>query len=285
MTQSLFRRFLREPMLHFAVIGGLFFALFAAVDDSREQPADVIYISPERIDQLAAGFSSVWKRMPTQDEIDHLIEEDIREEVYYREAKMLGLDQNDTIVRRRMRQKMEFLIDTSTNLLTPAAGELEAYFVANKQAYGRQPRLALEQIYLGANPEPQVIDRALTTLQSGSTTDLSEIGENSLLPGQLGLSVKTAVDGVFGKGFFNLILDFPIGKWAGPVTSAYGLHVVRVLDKLPPRTPPLAEIRDIVLRNWREGKAQKVRELDYDSRRKNYTIERQQIDPQAVEKP
>jgi len=272
-------------MLHFAVIGGLFFALFAAVDDSREQPADVIYISPERIDQLAAGFSSVWKRMPTQDEINHLIEEDIREEVYYREAQALGLDQNDTIVRRRMRQKMEFLIDTSTNLLVPAAGELETYFDENKQAYGRQPRLALEQIFLGAAPKPQMVDRALKALQSGSSADLSELGETSLLPAQLGLSVESAVDGVFGKGFFDLTTDLVPGEWTGPITSAYGVHIVRVLDKLPPRTPPLIEIRDIVLRNWRERKAQKVGELDYAGRRTNYTIEIQRRETEAADKP
>lgn len=272
-------------MLHFALIGGLVFILFATFNAEREAPAEIILISPERIDQLATGFSSVWKRMPTQGEIDHLIEEDIREEVYYREALTLGLDQNDTIVRRRMRQKMEFLIDTSTNLLAPAAGELETYFDENQQDYGRQPRLALEQIYLGAAPEPQMIDRALKALQSGSSTDLSELAKNSLLPAQLGLSVESAVDGVFGKGFFGLILDFVPGEWAGPVTSAYGVHVVRILDKLPPRTPPLVEIRDIVSRNWRESKAQKIRELDYDSRRKNYTIEIQQDNTQAAEKP
>jgi hypothetical protein len=84
------QRLLREPLLHFFAIGGLIFLLFAAVNDTREVPTDVIVITPERIDQLAAGFNSVWRRMPTDDELDALIDEDVREEVYYREALALG---------------------------------------------------------------------------------------------------------------------------------------------------------------------------------------------------
>jgi hypothetical protein len=88
---KLLMRLLREPLLHFLAIGGLIFLLFAAVDDTGEAPADVIVITPERIDQLAAGFSSVWKRMPTDDELNALIDEEVREEVYYRGALALGL--------------------------------------------------------------------------------------------------------------------------------------------------------------------------------------------------
>jgi hypothetical protein len=103
-------RLLREPLLHFAMIGGLIFLLFAAVNDTRETPANVIVITAGRIDQLAASFSSVWKRSPTPDEIKALIKGEVREEVYYRDALALGLDKNDAIVRRRLKQKMEFLV-------------------------------------------------------------------------------------------------------------------------------------------------------------------------------
>jgi hypothetical protein len=280
---KLLMRLLREPLFHFVVIGGLFFVIFAAVDDSREEPSDVIIITPERIDQLAAGFNSVWKRMPTQEETDALIEEDIREEVYYRDALALGLDQNDTIVRRRLRQKMEFLMDTGANLLVPAAGELEAYFVANEQTYQREPHLALEQIYLGDAPDQQTIARSLNALRLDPQTDPSALGERTLLPAQLGLLPRNAVDGVFGKGFFDLVFDFAPGEWAGPVASAYGVHLVRILDNLPARTPPLDKIRDAVLRNWREEKAQEIRELDYAGRRENFVIEIRRGDTQATE--
>ncbi len=280
---KLLQRLLREPLLHLLAIGGLIFILFVAVDDTGEAPADVIVITPGRIDQLAAGFSSVWKRMPTDDELDALIGEEVREEVYYREALALGLDRNDTIVRRRMRQKMEFLLGTGAYLREPDAGELEAYFAANEAFYRSGLRLAFEQIYLGETPSAKVIAQALSALKSDPATGPSTLGERSLLPAQLGLSPPNGVDGVFGEGFFDLVAELSPGEWAGPLVSAYGVHLVRNLDRLPARTPPLEEIRDAVLRNWQAAKAQEMRERDYAERRKNFVVEIRRGDARAAE--
>jgi hypothetical protein len=280
---KLLMRLLREPLLHFLAIGGMIFVLFAAVDDTREAPTDVIVITPERIDQLAAGYSSVWKRMPTDDELDALINEDVREEVYYRGALALGLDRNDTIVRRRMGQKMEFLMDTGAYLQEPAAGELDAYFTANEEFYRSGLRLAFEQVYLGEAPETETIAWSLGALLSDPPTDPSALGERSFLPARLGLSPPNGVDGVFGKGFFDLVAELSPGEWAGPLVSAYGVHLVRIIDTRPARTPPLEEIRDAVLKNWREAKAQEIREQDYAERRKNFVVEIRRRDARAAE--
>lgn len=275
-------RLLREPLFHFIAIGGLIFAVFAAIDDSGEPPADIIVIVPERIDQLAASFSAVWKRAPTADELDFLIDEEVRAEVYYREALALGLDRNDAVVRRRMRQKMEFLLDTGAFLQEPAAGELEAYFAANEPTYRSGLRLALEQIYLGEAPTAEAISLSLGALRSDPPADPATLGERSLLPARLGLSPSSAVDGVFGQGFFELVAELPPGEWSGPVVSAYGVHLVRVLDTRPARTPPLEEIRGAVLRNWREAKAREIREADYAERRKRFVVEIRRRDARAA---
>ncbi len=277
-------RLLREPLLHFLAIGGLIFLLFAAVDDTRDALTDVIVVTPERIDRLAAGFSSVWKRMPTDDELDALIDEHVREEVYYRVALALGLDRNDTIVRRRLRQKMEFLTDSGADLLQPAAGELEAYIAANEQAFRRGPRLAFQQIYLGETPGPESIARSLNAVQSDPATDPSALGERTLLPAGLGLSPPNAIDGVFGRGFFERLAELPPGVWAGPVSSAFGLHLVRVLDSPPARTPPLEEIRDNVLRNWKAAKGRELRELYYARLRERFIVEIRRADTETAEK-
>jgi len=270
---KLLQRLLREPLLHFLAIGGLIFLLFVAVNDSREVPADVIVITPERIDQLAAGFNSVWKRMPTDDQLDALIDEHVREEVYYREALALGLDRNDTIVRRRMRQKMEFLLDTGAYLQEPTVGELEAYFAVREEIYRSEPRLAFEQFYLGEAPAAGTMTRALSALRSDPAAGVSAFRVPSLLPAQLGLSPPNAVDGVFGNNFFDRIAELPPGEWAGPLVSAFGVHLVRILDHQPARTPPLEKIRDAVLKNWQEAKAREIRENDYAARRQHYVVE------------
>jgi len=280
---KLLMRLLREPLFHFVVIGGLIFALFATVDDTGEEPADVIVIVPERIEQLATSFRAVWKRAPTDDELDNLIDEEVRAEVYYREALALGLDRNDAIVRRRMRQKMEFLLDTGAYFQEPAEDKLEAYFAANEEFYRTGLRLAFEQVYLGEAPAAEAVLLSLSELRSGPSVDSATVGERSMLPARLGLSPPTAVDSVFGTGFFDLVAELPPGEWAGPVVSAYGVHLVRILDTLPARTPPLDEIRDVVLKNWREAKAQEIRERDYAERRKHFTVEIRRGDAWAAE--
>ncbi len=276
-------RLLREPLLHFLAIGGLIFLLFTALSDPGPGPADTIVVGPERMEQLAAGFRSVWRRPPTDDELRALIDDFVREEIYYREALALGLDRNDTVVRRRLRQKLEFLTDSGADLLEPAAGELEAHLLANVQTFRRGPRLAFEQIYLGETPAPETITGSLNALQSDPAADLSALGERSLLPAQLGLSPPDAIDGVFGQGFFERLAELSNGVWAGPVASAYGVHLVRILDSLPARTPPLEEVRDAVLRDWKAAKALEIRELHYARLRERFVVEIRGADDRAVE--
>lgn len=266
-------RLLREPLLHFAMIGGLIFLLFATVNDTRETPANVIVITAGRIDQLAASFSSVWKRSPTPDEIKALIKGEVREEVYYRDALALGLDKNDAIVRRRLKQKMEFLTDTGAYLQKPAAGELNAYLAANAKTYRHGARLAFEQIYLGKSPDPASIAQSLSALRSNAVPDPFTLGKRTFLPTQLRPSLPNAVDSMFGRGFFERLAKLSPGVWSGPVTSTYGAHLVRIVRSVPARMPPLDEVRDAVLRDWKAAKAREIRERDYAKRRKRYVVE------------
>ncbi len=276
-------RLLREPLLHFLAIGGVIFRLFGAVAGPGPGPADIIVVGPERIEWLATGFQSVWQRQPSDDELRSLIDEFVREEIYYREALALGLDRDDTVVRRRLRQKMEFLTDSAADLLEPAAGELEAYLAANEQTYRSRPRLAFEQIYLGEAPALDSVTLSLIALQSDPVTEPPSLGESTLLPARLGLSPSGAVDGVFGQGFFERVAELPPGTWAGPVASAYGVHLVHILDSLPARTPPLEEVRDAVLRDWKAAKALEIRELHYARLRERYVVEIQGADARTAE--
>jgi len=278
-------RLLREPLLHFLAIGGLIFLAYSAISGPDRQPADTIIVDAERIEQLAAGFQATWRRPPSDDELRRIVDDFVREEIYYREALALGLDRNDTMVRRRLRQKMEFLTDVGADVLNPAAGELEAHLAANEKVFQIGARLALEQVFLGEAPGPERVEQALQQLRSESGTDIATLGENTLLPARLRLSPPTAIDGVFGKGFFTRIENFPPGKWAGPVSSSYGVHLVRIDEYLPARMPSLDEARDDVLRDWKAVKAREIRELHFERLRQRYTVEIQQAGKQAAEKP
>jgi len=266
-------RLLREPLLHFFAVGGLIFILYANGGGSGETSPDVISISAAQIDQLATQFSAVWRRSPTADELDALIDGHVREEVYYREALALGLDRDDAVVRQRMRQKIEFLTDVGAQMLDPTEEELQAYLAANDRKYRQGSRRALAQIFLGQTPTPADIARALQDLNADPARNTSEFSERSLLPAELGLSLPEAIDSVYGNGFFAQIEDFPLGQWYGPVVSAYGVHLVRVLDNQASQAPSLADMRAAVLRDWQADKAKELRELDYTARKERFTIE------------
>ncbi|UCH74776.1 MAG: peptidyl-prolyl cis-trans isomerase [Rhodospirillales bacterium] len=276
-------RLLREPLLHFLAIGGLIFLLFGALNEPRPGPTDTIVVGPAQIEQLANGFQAVWRRPPTEDELRATINEFVREEIYYREALALGLDRGDTIVRRRLRQKMEFLTDIGADLLEPAEGELEAYFAANEQTYRRDAQLTFEQVYLGETPPSDHVADLLSRLQLDPSLDPSDLGERTLLPARLRLSPPRAVDDVFGKGFFERIADLPVGIWTGPVASSYGLHLVHIGASLPARTPPLEDVRDAVLRDWKAARAAEIRERYYAQLRERYVVEIQGADARTME--
>ncbi len=270
---SLLQRFLREPLFHFILIGGLFFLIYSSVNRVDTDSPDTIIITPTRINQLTTEFKGVWNRLPTTKERDHLIGEEIRSEVYYRDALALGLDKNDVIMRRRLRQKMEFLTDTSVYLQEPTAGELTDYFATHKQSYQGAPLLAFEQIYLGNFPSREKVLQSLEKLRKGPLIEISTLGKQTLLPAQLNLSEPGAIDSIFGEGFYSLAAALVPGQWDGPVRSAYGVHLVRTLDGKPGHTPPLKEIRDTVVKDWKAAKAEENREADYARRKTRYRIE------------
>ncbi len=266
-------RLLREPLLHFFALGALIFAIYANLDVRNEASPDVIFISATQIDRLATQFTSTWRRPPTDEELDHLIDEYVREEVYSREALTLGLDQNDAVVRQRMRQKIEFLADTGAQMLEPTADELQTYLATNDEKYNLKQLRALEQIFLGQTPNEDDITRELQALNADPTRNTSALGKPSMLPAELRLSLPQAIDSVYGNGFFAQIENFPVGQWSGPVVSAYGVHLVRVLDTQGARALSSEEMRATVLRDWQAGKAIELRELDYLARRERFTIE------------
>lgn len=267
------KRLLREPLFHFLVIGGWLFLLWSAVSGPAPAPANSIIVGPERVAQLAAGYEAVWKRPPSDRELQTIVDNFVREEVYYREALALGLDRDDTIIRRRLQQKMEFLTDSGADIIEPETGELEAYYRANEEEFQDAPVVSLEQIYLGQAPTPDRIASTLAALQSDEGADPLSFGERTMLPYRTALATSTQIDGAFGSGFFAALEQLPMGEWEGPVESGYGLHLARVNDRRAARVPPLKEVRDEMLREWKQEKAAELREQVYLRLRERYVVE------------
>ncbi len=270
------RKFLSEPLLHFGVIGIALFALFFFVsDETPTQDEGVIFISRHDVAQLSGGFEAVWRRPPSADELDGLIEDHIREEVFVREALELGLDSNDAVIRQRLRQKMEFIVSAAANALEPDDAELQAHLTAEADRFTTSGGVAFAQVYLGGAPSEADVTAVQNALLAGQ--DPSSLGERSLLPTQVPMSADVQIDSSFGRGFCDAIAQLEPKTWSGPVRSGFGAHLIFVEEIRPPTLPDLASIKADVTSDWRRQKAEELRERQFETLLARYDVQREDV--------
>lgn len=281
---TVFTRLLREPLVHFVLIGAAVFGLYALLSDGGEERVrDRIVVSEGRVKQLAQIFAKTWQRPPTPQELRGLVDAFVKEEVYYREAVQLGLDRDDTLIRRRMQQKMEFLTEPGEEALTADDATLQAYLDKNMAAFKVAPQIAFEQVYIkpksGETDAKSRAAEALEALKSGETPAL--LGDATLLPPAMKLSSVTSIERDFGDPFAKELTTLPLNTWTGPVSSPYGLHLVRVTQRVDGYDPKLAEVRDAVAQKWRTEKRDTFQREAYEELRSKYQV----VLPAAKETP
>jgi len=252
---SAHRRFLREPLLHFLLIGAALFVLYGALNRGRSDAPRDIVISEARVAAIAENFATVWMRPPTAEELKGLIDDYVAEEVYYREAIAMGLDQDDTVIRRRLRQKMEFISEGIADAAEPTDAQLQGYLEQNAAKFARPAELTFRQVYLSPERRGDRVradaEKLLAELQAGSgSAELAEAGDPTLLPATMEAASPQSIANAFGQEFAGQVDEAPVGQWAGPIESSFGLHLVRVDERTAGAAPTLAEIRPIVLREW-----------------------------------
>lgn len=280
MIRHILRKTTREPLVRFLLIGIAVFALYGLVDDSPASiPSDSIIVTPEKIEQLADGFEEIWRRQPAEAELEGMIENYIREEVYVREALALGLDQDDAVIRNRLRQKMEFLSASGAALLEPSEDELRAYFETIAAQLTPDPRIAFEQVFLGESITEENIRSYLAALNDGKPR--ASLGRPTILPETVPLAPAVAVDGTFGEGFFDAVRDLEPNAWHGPIASGYGDHLVRLTERSRPGRPLFDAVRERVLQDWQRQKTEELAAQRYTLMRDRFEVVRPS--PAAVE--
>lgn len=263
--------FLRQPLLHFFVIGAGFFVLFSAVDDTPPQPdRPGVVVSVQDAQWLVNQYKATWKRPPSEKELEAIVDAYVREEVYVREALALGLDQGDTIVRKRLSQKMEFLTEAGAEASLVDDDMLKAYLEEHSETYLTAPRAAFSQILL---PEPAVDSMPAILDELAAGGDFTQLGARSLLPPIVSPISAQAVDGTFGKGVYDQIAKLEPGIWSGPVKSGYGQHLVRLDAFEPGALPPFESLRERIEQDWRRAKADQLRTERFELLRNQYDIE------------
>jgi hypothetical protein len=279
-------RFLREPLVHFLALGAVVFLLFNLNARGHVPQHGRIVVHSGKVEQLVIGFSRTWHRPPSQHELDGLVEDSIREEVLYREALAMGLDKDDTIVRRRMRQKLEFLTDEVSAVAPPSDQELQAWLDRHPDKFRVEPTIAFSQIYFNSSRRGEnaaaAASNALAQMSGADKkTAALELGDATMLPQELPLSRLDEVASVFGDGFAQRLTEMEPRRWSGPVQSAYGWHLVYVSERVEDRRRPLAEVREAVQREWLAARRKEVIDATYNKLRERYVIIVEAARPQA----
>jgi hypothetical protein len=267
------RTFLAEPMLHFLLIG---IALFTAYRwmAPRDSTGRRIVITQGVVDDLVTQHVAAKGREPSAVELNHLIESYVREEILYREGVKLGLERDDIVVKRRVRQKIEMIAEEDASTRTPTDADLSAYLTANQARFVQPAILTFEQVFIGASTsDPGVVHAVAVTheaLRKGAEPE--ELGKPTLLPHRMTRTPADLVARDFGASFAEALEKVPVGEWVGPIDSSFGAHCVRVSERTPAMVPQLAAVRDHVVREWENERRQRARNDAYAKMRGEYQV-------------
>jgi len=262
------RRWLKEPLVHFLLAGALVFVLLSGrTPDLGERR---IVVNERVVGALVSRFYDSFRRMPTKEETDGLINEWVRDQVYYREALALGLDQDDEVVVRRMRRKMETLAVADAESRTPEDADLMAMLEKDPARYADDPHTSFDQIYLGADTPQNRLNAEQQLIKLGKGESVS--GVPAPIPSRLNNASGADIAGQFGDEFTINLRGLPAGQWRGPVASGLGLHLVKVTGRTAAQPPKLADVRQRVENDWRAGASAKARDDAYARILKGYDV-------------
>jgi peptidyl-prolyl cis-trans isomerase C len=262
------KRLVREPLFHFLVAGAAIFAVLSWGNAPDDPASRSIHLTRDDQARLSVNFAEVMGRPPTNSELKALIDRWVREEVLYREALRLGLDQGDAVVRKRLAQKMDVIAASAVDTEAPDNGVLEQWLRTHPDRFAQDMQLTFDQLYFTDRGRAVV---ARTLLEGGA--DWTKVGDAISLPAHFEGAGRKTVSDELGPDFAHALEGLAPGKvWNGPVQSALGWHLVRLTAKHPGVLPPLAAIHARVEDDWRAETGRKRQDAAYKSLRDAYTV-------------
>ena len=272
------KRIFKEPLVHFVVLGTLLFGVYAWLNrdaaDKTKSGATTVRITTNEIAWLKETWLRQWQREPTREELRGLVTEFLKEELLAREARAMGLDENDIIVRRRLAQKLEFLVQDTSRIAEPTEEDLRRLYEANPERFQTVARVSFTHVYFSRERRKDAASdatKALAELLRGSTT-ATELGDRLLIDSEISDADEQTVAAQFGRDFAHVVFAFQPGAWHGPVESGYGLHLVRVSNTKPAKRREFAEVKTQVLERWREQRQREDNERYFASLLKKYDV-------------
>jgi hypothetical protein len=268
------RKFLTDPLLHFLLLGAALFGFSAWRGDAPEAGGERIVVTAEQIAQLREAAALLHGGPPSAEQLQELIEPTIREEIFYREALALGLDENDDEVRRRLVEKMQYLTQDLADPEPASEAELRAFYTASPERFRIPERVSFEQVFFSPSQRAETVERdalaALAELRTGA--DMSGFGDRTPLRDRYDDAPREQVGVLFGEQIAETLFTAEVGSWDGPFASDFGLHLVRLQARERSRVPPFEEIREQVLATFASVRRQQANEAEYRKLRDRYEI-------------
>ena len=270
------KRLLREPLLHFVVLGALLFGAYAwlnrgavASSESRQ-----VRVSEGDVRWLVETWSRQRQRPPSRDELRGLVTGFLKEELLAREARAMGLEENDAVVRRRLAQKVEFLVQDTSRLAEPTDDDLRKFYAAHPERFQTDARISFAHVFFSREKRKDAAADAKTALVklNDGTAKAEDMGDALLMDADPHDADPLAVTGQFGREFADSVFALKPGAWSGPIVSGYGLHLVRVSELKPGRQREFAEVKTQVLDRWREQRQSEDNEKYFASLLKKYDV-------------
>ena len=278
-------RILRSPLLHFLALGAVLFALYIRFGQMQPTESQKIVVSAQQIELLRSLWEKQWRRPPSAQELDGLIQSYLREEVLYRQALAMGLDRDDTVVRRRLAQKIEYLAQDLATQAEPSEQELRTFYDEHPEIFEEPARITFSHVYINTDKHgPDSVEAAgsvLAELRAGGDPDA--LGDRFMLQRDYLRKSAAEVARHFGSQFADAVFELAPGEWQGPIRSGYGLHLVRVEGFEAAYLPPLEGIRQAVRDEMLSFRRREVDELFYDKLRESYDIVIEGPQPAAAE--
>lgn len=275
-ASSFFTPALKEPLVHFLALGTLIFGVHGWRQAGREpaNPAPAVEVTAGVVERLCAGHERQFRQKPDAETLKGLVADHLREEILSREALALGLDRDDSIVRRRLAQKMEFL---TTDLLVgadPDEAALQAFLDRNAARYARPGRVTFRHVYFSRERRGNGLEAAaaegMAVLGAGRSDEA--LGDAFLHGHEFDGREVEEIATLFGPDFAGTLADAPVGRWVGPIASSYGVHLVRVDRREATRPATVAEVRPALLRDWRQERRETGNRELYERLKKRYRI-------------
>ena len=272
-------RLFKEPLIQFLIIGASIYGAYALFGVAEEDFRDTtILVDSNRINAMISQWQKRWNRLPTREEIDGLIQAYIREDVLYRQALVMGLNEDDPITRRRMAQKLEFLTSDISRMQQPQEAELEQYFAQNQESYRGLDTISFVHVFIDPDKRGDATlgeaAEILAQLEAAGLPDDETImlGDRLLLQKSFTMATELDVSRQLGSSFAEAVMKLEAGRWHGPVLSGFGLHLVYIHDLVKAPPAKFEDLRQQVLNDWHEQRREQFNANFLESLKSQYEI-------------